>query len=76
MLDHPEAESFVVYITSTMPVIQAVNPEVPNPFPTAKPTSMPRLKRSAIIINMEIEPFDTLAKLMNSLGDVSKNCHF
>lgn len=68
LLDHPDAGHFVVYITANMPVIQAVNPEVPNPFPT-KP---PRTKRSAVVINLQIEEFNTMNDFMNSLGDVSK----
>ena len=68
MLDNPNAPPFVVYLTSNVPTIETVSEEVSMPTPDP----IFRTKRSATVINLQVEEFTNINQFINSLGDVSK----
>ena len=68
MLDNPNAAPFVVYLTPNLPTIEAA----PEEMPISTPDPITRTKRSATVINLEVEEFTSLNQFINSLGDVSK----
>ena len=72
MLDNPNAPPFVVYLTSNVPTIETVSEEVSMPTPDP----IFRTKRSATVINLQVEEFTNINQFINSLGDVSKSAIF